>query len=53
MYFKSTKNPCYFIAEVGSNHEGSFKRAKKLVNKKYNINNMYELNFKLYNSILK
>ena len=31
MYFKSTKNPCYFIAEVGSNHEGSFKRAKKLV----------------------
>ena len=31
MYFKSTKNPCYFIAEVGSNHEGSFATAKKLV----------------------
>ncbi len=31
MYFKSTKNPCFFIAEVGSNHEGNFNKAKKLV----------------------
>ncbi len=31
MHFKSSKNPCYFIAEVGSNHEGNFAKAKNLV----------------------
>ena len=31
MHFKSSKNPCYFIAEVGSSHEGNFIKAKKLV----------------------
>ena len=29
--FKSKKNPVLFIAEVGSNHEGNFAEAKKLV----------------------
>ncbi len=29
------------------------KRAKEFVNKKYNVDNMCELNFKLYNSIIK
>lgn len=31
MYFTSKINPLLFIAEVGSNHEGNFKEAKKLV----------------------
>ncbi len=31
MYFKSKFNPCFFIAEVGSNHEGNFIKAKKLI----------------------
>ena len=31
MYFNSKINPVLFIAEVGSNHEGNFKEAKKLV----------------------
>lgn len=31
MYFTSKINPVLFIAEVGSNHEGSFAEAKKLV----------------------
>ncbi len=31
MYFTSKINPVFFIAEVGSNHEGSFSEAKKLV----------------------
>jgi N,N'-diacetyllegionaminate synthase len=31
MYFTSKINPVLFIAEVGSNHEGNFKEAKKLV----------------------
>lgn len=31
MYFKSKINPVLFIAEVGSNHEGNFPEAKKLV----------------------
>ena len=32
MYFKSSKNQVYFIAEIGSNHEGNFKEAKKILN---------------------
>ena len=28
---KSKKNPIYFIAEVGSNHEGNFKEAIRIV----------------------
>ena len=32
MKFKSKKNPLYFIAEIGSNHEGSFIQAKKILN---------------------
>jgi N,N'-diacetyllegionaminate synthase len=31
-YFKSNKNPVYFIAEVGGNHEGDFEYAKHLTN---------------------
>ena len=31
MYFKSSKNKVYFIAEIGSNHEGNFKEAKKIL----------------------
>ncbi len=31
MYFTSRINPVLFIAEVGSNHEGKYKEAKKLV----------------------
>lgn len=31
MFFKSKLNPILFIAEVGSNHEGSFSEAKKLI----------------------
>ena len=31
MYFNSKNNPLLFIAEVGSNHEGSFTEAKKIV----------------------
>jgi sialic acid synthase SpsE len=31
MYFTSKINPVLFIAEVGSNHEGNFSEAKKLV----------------------
>ena len=31
MYFTSKINPVLFIAEVGSNHEGNFLEAKKLV----------------------
>ncbi len=31
MYFTSKINPVFFIAEVGSNHEGNFSEAKKLV----------------------
>jgi N,N'-diacetyllegionaminate synthase len=31
MYFNSKINPVLFIAEVGSNHEGNFLEAKKLV----------------------
>ena len=31
MLFKSNVNPVMFIAEVGSNHEGNFLEAKKLV----------------------
>ena len=31
MYFTSKINPVLFIAEVGSNHEGNFNEAKKLV----------------------
>ena len=31
MYFNSKYNPCFFIAEVGSNHEGNFVNAKKLI----------------------
>lgn len=31
MYFKSKINPVLFIAEVGSNHEGNYSEAKKLV----------------------
>jgi len=31
MHFTSKINPVFFIAEVGSNHEGSFLEAKKLV----------------------
>ena len=31
MYFKSKINPCLFIAEVGSAHEGSYKNALKLI----------------------
>ena len=30
MYFKSKKNKVFFIAEIGSNHEGSYKTAVKL-----------------------
>ncbi len=30
MFFKSKKNKIFFIAEIGSNHEGNFKTAKKL-----------------------
>ena len=30
--FKSNKNPIYFIAEVGGNHEGDFEYAKELTN---------------------
>ena len=31
MYFNSKNNPLLFIAEVGSNHEGSFAEAKKII----------------------
>ena len=31
MYFTSKINPVLFIAEVGSNHEGNFLEAKKLI----------------------
>ena len=31
MKFKSKKNQVYFIAEVGSNHEGNFNDAKKII----------------------
>ena len=31
MFFKSKLNPILFIAEVGSNHEGNFSEAKKLI----------------------
>ena len=31
MLFRSKVNPVLFIAEVGSNHEGNFSEAKKLV----------------------
>ena len=31
MYFKSKVNTCFFIAEIGSNHEGSFNKAKELM----------------------
>ena len=31
MNFKSKKNKVYFIAEVGSAHEGNFKNAKKIL----------------------
>lgn len=31
MYFNSKNNPLLFIAEVGSNHEGSFTTAKKII----------------------
>ena len=31
MYFKSKINPCFFIAEVGSAHEGSYKKALSLI----------------------
>jgi len=30
MYFKSKKNKIFFIAEIGSNHEGNYKTAVKL-----------------------
>ena len=30
MFFKSKKNEVFFIAEIGSNHEGNYKVAKKL-----------------------
>ena len=33
MYFNSKINPVLFIAEVGSNHEGNFKEAKKFARK--------------------
>lgn len=29
-YFKSEKNPVFFIAEIGGNHEGDFEYAKRL-----------------------
>jgi N,N'-diacetyllegionaminate synthase len=32
MILKSKKNPIFFIAEVGSNHEGDFSEAKKIIN---------------------
>ena len=28
MFFKSNKNKIFFIAEIGSNHEGNFKKQK-------------------------
>ena len=31
MYFNSRINPVLFIAEIGSNHQGDFEEAKKLV----------------------
>ena len=31
MYLKSSKNQVYFIAEIGSNHEGNFSEAKKIL----------------------
>ena len=30
-YFESNKNPVFFIAEIGGNHEGDFEYAEKLV----------------------
>jgi len=30
MFFKSKKNKIFFIAEIGSNHEGNFQKAKKM-----------------------
>ena len=31
-FFRSSKNPVFFIAEIGGNHEGDFEYAKKLTN---------------------
>lgn len=31
-FFRSSKNPVFFIAEIGGNHEGDFQYAKKLTN---------------------
>ena len=42
----------YLLLLPQKEKEKIVKRAKELVNKKYNIDNMCELNLKLYNSIV-